>query len=136
VKSFRALLVVAVAGAVLVSAGLPARSQDKKDTTELMKKKLAHSQKILEGLALNDFDAMARSAGELIEISKLAQWKIVNSPQYELHSNEFRRNAESVIKAAKDKNLDGAAIAYVELTLGCVKCHKYVREVRMTRLDD
>ena len=38
-------------------------------------------------------------------------------------------------KNAKAKNLDGAALDYMDLTMTCVKCHKYVRETRMTRLD-
>jgi hypothetical protein len=40
-----------------------------------------------------------------------------------------------MVKMAKDKNLDGAALAYVQLTMSCVNCHKYVREIRMTRID-
>ena len=42
---------------------------------------------------------------------------------------------KQVVKSAKDKNLDGAALTYVELTRTCVKCHKYVREVRQAGLD-
>ena len=29
---------------------------------------------------------------------------------------------------AKAKNIDGATLAYVQLTVNCVNCHKYVRE--------
>jgi len=52
-----------------------------------------------------------------------------------LYSNEFRRNAASLVQKAKEKNLDGAALAYVDMTLTCVKCHKHMRETRRTRLD-
>ena len=30
-----------------------------------------------------------------------------------------------------DKNLDGAALSYVDMTLMCVKCHQHVRETKM-----
>src|SRR5262249_28775793 len=102
---------------------------------DLMRKKLTHAQKVLEGIALNNFDQIGRSAEELILISKGAEWRVINSPQYEVHSNGFRRAAEGLIEKAKDKNVDGAALAYVDLTLSCVKCHKYVRDTRMTALD-
>jgi hypothetical protein len=109
--------------------------KDKDRVGDLMRRKLENSQKVLEGLALNDFDKIAHHADELLTISKEAEWKVIKTPQYEIHSNDFRRTADSLIKDAKDKNLDGAALNYVELTLTCVRCHKHVRETRRTSLD-
>lgn len=103
------------------------------DVKELMKQKLQHSQRILEAIAINDFDGLAKHAEELVLLSKEAEWKVVKTPRYETYSNDFRRNAEALIQSAKEKNTDAAALAYVDLTLNCVKCHKHVREVRMTR---
>jgi hypothetical protein len=31
-------------------------------------------------------------------------------------------------RKAKDKNIDGATLAYLRLTMNCVNCHKYVRQ--------
>jgi hypothetical protein len=132
-----------VLGLVLVLAALAALpwvsghgDEPKKDRiNDLMRRKLENSQKVLEGLALNDFDKIAHHAEELLTISKDAEWKVIKTPQYEIHSNDFRRTADSLIKDAKDKNLDGCALNYVELTLTCVKCHKHVRETRRTSLD-
>src|SRR5262249_21160294 len=101
--------------------------------SELMRRKLENSQKVLEGIAINDFDKIAKHADELIAISKEAEWKVIKSPQYEIFSNDFRRTADTLAKNAKEKNLDAAALTYVELTLNCVKCHKYVRESGWTR---
>jgi hypothetical protein len=121
--------------------GLPILSghgdEPKKDDRlhDLMQRKLASSQKVLEGLALNDFSKISKQADELIDISKQAEWRILKTPQYELHSNDFRRIAENLGKSARDKNIDGVALNYVELTLTCVKCHKYVRETRMTSFE-
>jgi hypothetical protein len=114
---------------------LPALSghDDTKELRDLMQRELKASQRVLEGIALNNFEQIARNGEELILISKDAEWKVLKTPMYELHSNEFRRNAEGLIRAAKDRNLDGATLAYVDMTLNCVKCHRYVREVRMTR---
>jgi len=111
-------------------------SEPKKDDRlhDLMQRKLAVSQKVLEGIALNDFKTISKQADELIDISKQAEWRVLKTPQYELHSNDFRRIAENLGKSARD-NIDGAALNYVELTLTCVKCHTYVRETRMTGTD-
>jgi hypothetical protein len=113
----------------------PAGQDDDKTLRDLMQRKLKASQRVLEGIALGNFEQIARNAEELILISKEAEWKVYKTPVYELHSNEFRRNADGLVRAAKDKNLDGAALSYVDMTLNCVRCHRYVREVRMTRLD-
>ena len=59
---------------------------------------------------------------------------MIKTPRYELHSNEFRRAAEAIVQKSKEKNIDGVALAYVDMTLTCVRCHDYVREVRETRL--
>jgi hypothetical protein len=122
----------------MLLAGLPALSGHDADKTlqELMQRKLKASQRVLEGIALGNFEQIARNGEELILISKDAEWKVYKTPMYELHSNEFRRNAEGLVRAAKDRNLDAAALSYVDMTLNCVKCHRYVREVRMTRLDE
>jgi hypothetical protein len=68
-----------------------------------------------------------------MQVSKEVAWRVFKTPRYELHSNEFRRGIEALAEAAKVKNVDGAALAYVDLTLTCVRCHKYVRDMRQTR---
>jgi hypothetical protein len=103
------------------------------DAKEIMQQKLKHSQRVLEAIATNNFDSIAKNADELIVLSKEAEWKVFRTPRYEIYSDDFRRDAEALIQSAKEKNLDAAALAYVDLTLTCVKCHKYVREMRMTR---
>jgi hypothetical protein len=132
----RATYVLAV---LLLTVAFPSLSgygeEPAKKVADLMRKKLENSQKVLEGIAVNDFKLIAKHADELIDLSKQVEWKVLKAPQYEIHSNEFRRSAETLIKNAKDKNLDAAALTYVEMTLTCVRCHKYVREERMTRLD-
>jgi hypothetical protein len=131
-----------ILGALVLFACLPflkvlGKEPPKKeaDVKELMQQKLRHSQKVLEAIATNDFDSLAKHADELIILSKEAEWKVLKTPRYETYSNDFRRNAETLVQSAKEKNLDAAALAYVDLTLNCVKCHKHVREVRMTRGD-
>jgi hypothetical protein len=56
------------------------------------------------------------------------------APRYEVFSNDFRRSAETLIRKAKDKNMDGTTLAFFEMTVSCVRCHQYMREVRDARL--
>ena len=102
--------------------------------TQLMADKLRQSQRLIEGIALGDYNKIAEAAERLIQLSKTAEWIVIKTPRYELFSNEFRRAAETVVQKAKARNIDGVVLAYMDLTMSCVRCHQYVREVRDARL--
>lgn len=97
----------------------------------LMKKKLDHAKKLLEGLTTNDFEMIEKNAGDLMLISQKAEFAAQKTREYELQTNDFRRALETVIKKAKDKNLDGATLGYVDMTLACVRCHQNTRETKI-----
>jgi hypothetical protein len=112
----------------------PAKEKEKlpAHVIQLMQDKLKHSQKLLEGLATAEFNRITESAEELMRISKQAEFAVLKTKDYELHSNAFRRGLETVIQKAKEKNVDGAALGYVDITLTCVRCHQYTRDQRLT----
>jgi hypothetical protein len=60
-------------------------------------------------------------------LSNVTNWYSRQTPEYELFLNGFRRDAQALAKSAGDKNLDAASLAFVQLTLDCVSCHKYLR---------
>ena len=99
------------------------------DVAIFMRAKLGHAQLVLEGLALADYDLIARGAHDLALASQASSWQVLQTEDYARQSREFRRACESFRSAAKDKNLDGAALAWMEVTLKCIQCHKYVRDV-------
>lgn len=105
-----------------------------KQVSKLMAEKLANSQKLLEGIAMADFNKIERSAEQLIELTKTEEWLMHKAPRYEMHTNEFRRAAETLVRKAKDKNIDGTTLAFFDMTMSCVRCHQHVREVRDARL--
>ncbi|MBI3862868.1 MAG: hypothetical protein HY290_13340 [Planctomycetia bacterium] len=98
-----------------------------------MRKKLESSQSVLEGLAVEDFELIAKGARQLKTTSAAAEFMVVHDPMYAQHADEFRRIVDKMEKAAKEKRLDGATLAYVDMTLSCVECHKYVRNVLIAR---
>lgn len=94
-----------------------------------MRKKLAASQRILEGLALEDFDAVAQGTKELRAVSGAAEFIVVKDPIYREHADEFRRIVGKMAKAAQEKRIDGATLGFVDMTVSCVECHKFVRTI-------
>jgi len=123
---------------VLMVAGWAelAHTQRTDNVKEFMRAKLTHSQKVLEGLTTEDFDAVAKHSQEMSLLSQAASWQVLQTPEYMQRSTEFRRSTDTLTEAAKNKNLDGATLAYVDVTMKCVECHKYVRRVRQARLDE
>ncbi len=100
-----------------------------------MQQKLGHAQKVLESLVREDYDEIDQQAQQLLLISQDASWRVLQTPEYLQHSTEFRRAANAISVAAKDKNIDGAALSYLEMTMMCVNCHKYVRDVDTAHLE-
>lgn len=113
----------------------PASGQDANKVSEFMRAKLQHSQRVLEGLTREDFDAIAKHSQEMSLLSQASNWQVLQTPEYRDRSTEFRRSVDALTEAAKKKNLEAATLAYVDVTMKCVTCHKYVRHVKMARLD-
>ncbi len=126
-----ALFAVSLLLAFPVAAGAddPQKKPLKKDN--IMQRKLAAAQKLLGGLAMNDFDAIKENASILNDLSKLAAWKMIETPRYEGYSDEFQRLTLKMAQQAKERNIDAVALSYVDMTLTCVKCHQHVREVKI-----
>jgi hypothetical protein len=98
---------------------------------EFMRIKLEYSKKVLEGLTLEDFPAISKNAKALKRLSEAAEWEvptIPNAPDYLVFTTEFQRLADEMDRKAREKNIDGATLAYLRLTMNCVTCHKYVRQ--------
>ena len=79
--------------------------------------------------------ALEKNASELTvksyreDLSQAAEFlNAYKSREYEIQINIFRRAAETVSKKAKDKNLDGVTLAYVDMTMTCLKCHQHTRD--------
>lgn len=96
----------------------------------IMQAKLRHSQKLLESIALGDLEKVAKESQALSLLAAEANWSVLQTPKYLRYSSDFRHAADAITDAARDRNLDGAALGYVQLTMSCVQCHKHVRDVR------
>lgn len=132
-----AAVAVAIVGVSFASGGRrgaapaqePAVGDKPNDVAVFMRAKLGHAQHVIEGLALADYDLIARGAHDLSLASQASSWQVLQTADYARQSQEFRRSCDSLRTAAKEKNLDGAALAWMEVTMKCIQCHKYVRDV-------
>jgi hypothetical protein len=120
--------VLAVCALSLLVGPLTARSaEDEQKASFWMKKKLEYSERILAGLTSEDFDLVAKNARSMNALGYLEKWVRGNTPHYRGQLRIFQKANEQLIEMADEKNLDGAALAYVQLMLSCVNCHKIVR---------
>ena len=120
------LLAVLLTAAAGLSVGL-AQSKRNRAVKEFMRDKLELSQRVLEGLATEDYDLIIAKGTKLSAMSQQADWRLFENPDYVQQSVTFRRHVNSLVKAAKEKNVDAATLAYVRMTMSCVDCHKLVR---------
>ena len=99
-------------------------------TSFWMKKKLDLSQRILGGLATADFDTIAASAESMRNLSKVESFVRGQAPGYRTQLQIFDEANAEIIRQAQKDNVDGVALAFTQLTISCVNCHKQLREAK------
>jgi hypothetical protein len=92
-----------------------------------MKKKLEFSQEILAGLAKADFEKIGKSAKQMQGLNKIEDFVRGRNENYHTQLKAFDYASQELIRYADDENIDGAALAYMQLTLSCINCHKHLR---------
>jgi len=118
----------------------PAGAQDRKpgkgrkgadrEASLWMTRKLDHSQKILAGLTKGDFAMVKKSAEAMRIVAYLAKADAADLPEYRRQVRYFDDANKELIRQADNKNVNGATLAYTQLTLSCVQCHTVVRDAK------
>ena len=93
-----------------------------------MQRKLDHAKGVLEGLALEDYEKIAKEAQALSLLSLESDWNVITTEEYLEQSSDFRRAVNVITEAAHEKDINRAALGYVNLTVRCVECHSYLRK--------
>ena len=106
----------------------PVGQSEKGQLKRFMQMKLEHTKGILEGLAMNDYQQIAVETQALKALSLQSSWNAHTTADYLDHSADFRRALNVITKAAHEENLDRAALGYVNLTVQCIECHRYLRQ--------
>jgi hypothetical protein len=124
-----AALAVAVATLVPWLMGVAGAAGEQPDQVAVfMRAKLAHSQNVLEGLSVGDFSLIAKGAHDLSLASQDSNWQVLQTEDYVRQSAEFRRSCDTLRAAADAENLDAALVAWMDVTMKCVRCHRSMRD--------
>lgn len=105
---------------------------DKKDEparalAKFMRQKLHASNLILEGLCTEDLQMVSEGSQTLMKMSSEERWRVSNDIMYRRYSNEFGQAVEELRSEAEDNDMDGTSLAWVNVTMKCLKCHEWVR---------
>jgi hypothetical protein len=106
-----------------------AREQGREDLPlrDYMRQKLAASNQVLEGLCTDDPQLVKDGAVKLNEMSSSERWRVSNDAMYRQFSGDFREITQQLIDAADEQNMDRAALKWMDATMSCIECHRFVR---------
>ena len=107
-------------------------SADKQDDPDpalkkFMRQKLHASNQILEGLCTEDLEMVSDGSDTLMKMSGEEHWRVSNDIMYRRYSTEFMHAVEELQKEAEDNDMNGTSLAWVNVTMKCLKCHEWVR---------
>ena len=125
------LLLAAITAGILLTCGRPAPADEK--PTDWMKQKLEMSQNILAGLTKGDFESIEANALKMNVVNYLEKQVAADQPQYKEYMRQltaFETANRDLLRQSAKKNIEGSTLAYVQLTLSCVQCHKIVRDAK------
>lgn len=103
------------------------------DQSKFMRQKLEASSQILEGLVTEDSELLVKGARSLVEMSSAEKWQVQHNVIYKQFSVEFQQAAQKLVDAAEKENFDGAALKWIDATLKCMECHRFVRTAQLAR---
>ena len=116
---------------ILVVGATTVGSAQRPSLGELMREKLMHAETLVGAVVLGNHGQTAQSAAELVRLSEATTWSPLQTPQYLNQASQFRVAAQTLADEARARDIDGVSLAYMEMTLSCVQCHKHVRGARL-----
>ena len=128
-RIFPFLMLVIFASITVLADAPPASESESADkpTSFWMEKKLEHSHAILRALAMGDFEDVRYNASRLKLLNRVEGFVRRKNPEYRVHLNTFSRVSAEIERQAEKKNIEGATLAFNQLTVSCVDCHKSMR---------
>jgi hypothetical protein len=92
-----------------------------------MEKKLEYSRSLLKHLAMADFEELRSDAEKLKLLNRVEGFVRRRNPDYRDHVRTFNRVTAEIVRQAEQENIEGATLAFNQLTVCCVECHKSLR---------
>jgi hypothetical protein len=114
--------------ALVFTCALMAATFEKREFSRgYMRQKLAYSQGVLEGLALENFELVTKNGIRIRNMKLTNMLYSVKNPLYVKHLTNYQHSVDRLLDASTDKNLDRATRAYLGVLQSCVECHRDYR---------
>jgi hypothetical protein len=123
-------LIVSAASVAARGEEQTADKNQSQPTNFWMRKKLEYSQNILAGITSADLDKVVANAEAMRKLSAIEGFLHGQTPGYRTQLHIFEESADEIIRQGKKDNVEGAALAFTQLTISCVNCHKQLREAK------
>lgn len=101
--------------------------------SKFMRQKLEASTQILEGLCTEDLQLVSDGSKVLLSMSNEERWRVSNDIMYRRYSQEFATAVEELQKESSDQDMDGTSLAWINVTMKCLKCHEWVRNTVLAK---
>jgi len=120
----------------LVAGGLFATDVAHKPMTTMqifMRQKLACSDKIFEGITLENYSLVISNGVQLRLMTQSNAWAEVKHPAYLEKTGHFQADVTAMVEAARVSNTPALLKAYTRVTADCVDCHQTLRAEQRAR---
>jgi len=114
----------------LVAGGLFAADVAQKKMTTMqifMRQKLGYSEKIVEGITLENYSLVISNAVQLRLMTQSNIWMELKNPAYLEKTDHFQADVTAMLDAAGASNTPVLLKAYTQVTADCVDCHQSFR---------
>jgi len=115
---------VGLLGASTAGTGM---AQKVTPTEIFMRQKLAYSQNIVEGIALEKYDLVVTNATKIWRMTQTNAWLSTKNIIYESKTDKFQKDVAALVDAARTKDTRVMLVAYSKVTADCVSCHQTCR---------
>ncbi|HZQ45768.1 MAG TPA: cytochrome c, partial [Verrucomicrobiae bacterium] len=98
-----------------------------------MRQKLGYSQKIIEGITLENYDMVNTNAIHIWTMAQKSIFQVFKNPVYAEKTSTFQSDIAVLMEAARAKNTADVLKAYMKVTSDCVDCHQNFRRDQFVR---
>ena len=93
-----------------------------------MDKKLEFSKSLLEHLTKADFENLEKDANQMRRLGRIEGFVRRRNDDYRVQLRTFDMATTELVRHARRRNIEGANLAFNQLTSSCVACHVLLRE--------
>ena len=126
----RTAVFASVIGTLIALLGMDLATAQTEGVGGMMRQKLSYAQAILEGVTTENYNKITDNTAAMLAVTRRAEWNAIDRYEYVAFSMAFRQAVNELTDAARRQSADGVAYSYLQMTMACVSCHRYWRDVK------